>query len=214
MSAPVPIPLPSRATPVALQPSSFSRREWLFRLVVVVALCGSVVLAWWSLKFRLLPLQKQSRELGLAVSRLSSEVDDMERQWSKAQQEETARRLTQAHAQLFGNQAALEAWLTHLKEQAAPLQLDTRTELGKSIPKLTGAQEIAVIPTTVAINIQPAPGDPNKDSPYERVLRLAQALTASQKRADLAELTVTGGTNSISSAELVFHLWAGAGGTP
>jgi hypothetical protein len=56
--------------------------------------------------------------------------------------------------------------------------------------------------------------DPGKESAYQRVLRLAQRLTATQKRADLAELTVFGGTNSISSAVMVFDLWAGEGGAP
>lgn len=214
MSARIPVMVQPKAPPVPLQPKSFSRREWIFRLVIATALCGAVALAWWTLRIRLLPLQQQSRELSVAVSHLSTEVDDLERQWSKTKQEQTARRLAEAHTRLFGNQAALEAWLSQLKEQADPLLLDTRTALGQSIPKLTGEQEIAVIPTTISVDVRPALRDQakDKDSAYQRVLRLAQRLTAPQKRADLAELTVVGGTNAISSAVLVFHLWAGEGG--
>ncbi len=214
MSAPIPVVVAPKSAPVPLQPTSFSRREWIFRLVTATVLCAAVGLAWWTLKIRLLPLQKQSRELSVAVSRLSTEVDDLERQWSKARQEETARRLSQAHTQLFGTQAALEAWLSQLKEQADPLLLDTKAALGQSIPKLTGEQEIAVIPTTISVDVHPAVNDQGREPAFQRVLRLVQTLTAPKKRADLAELTVVGGTNSISSAVLVFHLWAGEGGTP
>ena len=41
------------------------------------------------------------------------------------------------------------------------------------------------------------------------MLSFAQRLAAHGKRADLAELTVTGGVGSINRALLVFNLWAG-----
>jgi hypothetical protein len=209
---PIPVSTPAKVSAMPLQPQSFSRREWIFRLVILTVLCGAIGLAWWTFKVRLLPLQQQSRELTASVSRLSTEVDQLERQWPQPKQEEVARRLAQAHTQLFGNQAALEAWLSQLKAQAEPLCLDTKAVLGQSIPKLTGEEELAVIPTTVSVNVRTALNDPAKESAYQRLLRLTQRLSIPQKRSDLAALTVIGGTNSVSNAQLVFHLWAGQGG--
>ena len=57
--------------------------------------------------------------------------------------------------------------------------------------------------------MRPAPGDARGKSPYERVLAFGQQLAAHGKRADLAELNVAGGADSISRAVLVLNLWSG-----
>jgi cell division protein FtsB len=214
MTSPIPVSLPVKLLPKSLQARPFRRREWLFRLVIVVLLVASIALVWWSLKFRLLPAQKQSRELSTSVTRLSTEVDDLERQWSKARQDEINRRLKQAHAQLFSDQDAVESWLSNIKTQSDPLLLDAKAALGKSIPKTTNGQEVAIIPAIISVSVAPIFGVPDKESPYQRILRFSERLAAVQKRADLIELTVLGGTNSVSSAALVFHLWAGEGNPP
>jgi hypothetical protein len=214
MSVPTPVPASPKARPTPARLPSSRRRDWIFRLVIVTALCAAGALAGWSFKCRLLPLQQQSRELTVAVSRLSTEVDALERQWPPVQQQEVSNRLAQAHAQLFGDQRALEVWLSQLKAQADLLHLETKTALGQSIPKLRGEEEVAVIPATISVEVHPALNDPAKASAYERVLRLTQRLTAPARRADLIELSAVAGTNSISSAGLVFHLWAGEGGKP
>lgn len=214
MTSPIPIPVPLKLPPKPLQARRFSGRDWVFRLVVVLLLVGSIALAWWSLKFRLLPAQKQSRELSVSVTRLSTEVDDLERQWSKVKQDEVTRRLNQAHAQLFDNQDAVQSWLFNIKAQSDPLLLDAKASLGKSLPKTTNGQEIAIIPATVSVSVVPIFGVQDKESPYQRILRFSEGLATLQKRADLIDLTVLGGTNSVNSAGLVFHLWAGEGNPP
>lgn len=211
MSAPAPRTVTARPLSLPREARSAGRSDWMFRGVIVVALCASAALAWWSLKVRLLPLQKQSRELAMSVSHLSITVDELERQWPEAKQEEVARRLAQAHHQLFRNQAALETWLSRADAQAAPLLLETKTALGQSVSKVSGEEEVAIIPTTISVEVQPRRNNPLKGSAYERVLRLTQGLMDSKQRADLAELSVDGGTNSIAHAKLVFHLWAGEG---
>ena len=214
MTSPIPIPVPLKLPPKPLQARPFRSREWVFRLVIVLLLVGSVALAWWSLKFRLLPAQKQSRELSVSVTRLSTEVDDLERQWSKVKQDQVARRLNQAHAQLFDTQDAVENWLFNIKAQSDPLLLDAKASLGKSIPKTTNGQDVAIIPATVSVSVAPIFGVQDRESPYQRILRFSERLATLQKRADLIDLTVAGGTNSVSSASLVFHLWAGEGNPP
>ena len=104
--------------------------------------------------------------------------------------------------------------LANLKEQVSPLALDAKADFGRTIPQATNEADLVIIPTTIAVDVQPAAGSQGYESPYQRVLRLCQRLSAQQKRADLAELRVTGGTGSVSSAMMVFHLWAGEEGEP
>lgn len=199
------IPEPRRV--VSAQPRKFNRRETLFRVVVVVALIASLTLAWWALTQNLVPLQKRSRELTTALSHLSAEVDTLDRKWAPADAEQIRKQYQESHSQLFADEAALTAWLNHLAEQAEPLALEVKVDFGKSNPQTSPDEKLAVIPTTVSLEVHPTPG--GAESPYQRLLLLGQQLAAEGKRADLAELDVFGGPSSITRAVLVFNLWAG-----
>ena len=181
--------------------------EALFRLIVVVVLLGSMALAWWAFAVRLVPLEKRTRDLTSAVSRLSAEVDGLERRWSKEEAEEVRARYRELHTQLFADTAALQAWMTRLEEMAAPLSLQATVEFGTTAPQLTNDYKVAVIPANVSLEVRPVLNA--TESPYQRLLRLGQKLASEGKRSDLAEMTITGGPMSITKAELVFNLWAG-----
>ena len=211
MSATVPPPLPPPRRVAPPPPAKVNSRELLFRLVVVVVLIASLVLTWWTLAYGVAPVQRHSRELTSDLSRLSAEVDTLDRKWSPADVEQIRKQYTAARATLFGDAAALTAWLNGLETRASPLALDVKVDFGKSVRQETADEKLAVIPTAVSLDVRPHP-DPNA-SPYQRVLFLSWLLALEEgKRADLAELTVTGGANSISRAVLVFNLWAGAEG--
>jgi len=196
----------------ALQANPVKPRDWLFRLAIVVSLLGSLGLTWWSFRVRLAPLQAQARELSIKVGRLSGEVDELERTWAKARADEISNRLFQAHSQLFVNQASLENWLANLQVQAEPLALEAKASLGKTIPQKVVGEELAIIPTSIAVDVHPTASADVAGSPYRRVLQLSQQLAAETKRADLAELRVEGGANSVARAMLTFELWAGTAG--
>ena len=66
----------------------------------------------------------------------------------------------------------------------------------------------------LSVEVQPLPAAQIAASPYQRILLLSQRLSTQEKRADLTELTVTGGTNSINHAVFGLHLWAAEGKTP
>ncbi len=187
--------------------------DWPFRLVIVALLAGSAALAWWSL-WRLEPLQRQSRELNSTIARLSVQIEELERKWSRGQVEEVGDRFKQAHAQLFSDQPALENWMNGLKEQSESLALEAKTTFGKTIPVNSADQELAMIPTTVSVNVIPLRKTGQSAWPYRRLVQLSQGLARQDKRADLVEMTVLGGTNSVAGAVLVFNLWAGAEGRP
>jgi hypothetical protein len=183
------------------------RGEAVFRVVIILVLLASLALAWWAFAVKFVPLQKQSRDLTMAVSRLSTEVDALERKWTKEEAAEIRARYKELHTQLFADTAALQAWLSRLEEMAAPLSLQATVEFGNTVPQLTNDYKVAFIPANVSLEVRPVLN--STESPYQRLLRLGQKLAVEGKRSDLAELTVSGGPMSITKAQLVFNLWAG-----
>jgi hypothetical protein len=182
--------------------------EALFRVVIVLVMLVSVAVAYWSFFHRLQPLQKQARSVVTKASGLSAQLDEMERRWTPEQVEDIRARYREVYQQLFNDQAALEQWLGQIQTQAAPLALDINVSFGPGRPQEGFAEQLAVIPTSISLEVQPALGAKGK-TPYERVLQFGQQLAGHGKRADLAELNVTGGTGSIGHALLVFNLWVG-----
>jgi hypothetical protein len=208
MSAPLHAPLPIKLVPATVPPHHFEGYEWHFRGFVVLLLAVSVTLGWWSLK-RLIPLQRKCAELNATVSRVSREVDELQRRWSEEDAVRIRQMFTQAHAQLFVDQAALDGWLASLKNQVIPLGLDLKTDFGKSVPQRS-SNDLAIIPTTVSVEVRPPSGNEKTESAYQRILRLSHRLSTQPKRADLAELKVSAaGDSSINSAVMVLNLWAG-----
>lgn len=203
-------PLPQSRRP----PRSATRREWLFRLVVLVAVLGSVAVILWSLFFLLFPRLKQSRDLSLAVAGLSAEVDGLEQEWAEAQAAHVRNRRRQVDFELFGGRAALESWLEHLKEAGEPLGLGVQGDFGPVSTKLAGSRMLTIVPVLVRVEVQSAGPEASAASPYQRILQLSQRLTDGETRADLTELTVIGGTNSISRAVLDLNCWAEEGAKP
>jgi hypothetical protein len=183
------------------------RSEAVFRAIVVIIIVGSLALAWWAFAVRFVPLQKRARDLTSSVSRLSTELDALERRWTKEESAEVRARYQELHTQLFSDTAALQAWLTRLEEMAIPLALQPSVSFGDPRPQLTNDFKVGVIPANVSLEVRPLLNA--TESPYQRVLRLGQKLATEGKRSDLAELTVSGGPVSITQAQLVFNLWAG-----
>src|SRR5260221_3970724 len=109
--------------PMASRPNVPARKltHWdlLFRFVTVVLITGSIAFAWWTYSKRLIPLQKQSRGLSADVSRLSAEVDTMERKWPPVQREQIRTDYQEVHNQLFDDEAELGRWLVRLQEEAS-----------------------------------------------------------------------------------------------
>jgi hypothetical protein len=183
--------------------------EALFRVVIVLVVLVSIAVAYWSFFERLVPLQQKSREMVTKVSKMSEQMDQAARRWSPDQIKETRARYREVYSQLFADPAALQEWLRQIRAEAAPLALDLNVSLGQSMAQGGFTNNLAIVPAAISLEVLPAPGDAKGKSPYERVLAFGQQLAAHGKRADLAELTVTGGAGSISRAVLVFNLWAG-----
>ena len=164
----------------------------------------------WIFFSKLTPLQKQSLDLSMQVARLSSEVDEMDRKWDENEIAQLTNNFSHINSRLFADEAALRSWLTSLREQLVPLALEANADFGTAIVlDSTNHQDLALIPATVSVAV--APGVPAIQSPYQRLLRLSHHLTSQERRVDLMELNVNGGTGaaSIQQATLVLNLWAG-----
>ncbi len=207
MSLVKPPSLSGRSTIAVAQPRKISRWELAFRVAIIAVLVISMGMAWWTLTRQLVPLQQQSRALALTVSHLSDQVEALQRKLSGDNVEKVRNQYKELRTQLFADEEALDSWMRRLDEAAGPLVLDLKIDLGKSTAQVTNDVKIAVIPASVSVEVHPMPGA--TESPYQRLLRFGQQLAPEGKRADLAELSVIGGTNSITRALLVFNLWAG-----
>jgi hypothetical protein len=193
--------------PLPVAPKSLSNLELLFRIGIAVLLLCCIALVWWTFTQRLVPLQKQSRALTADVTKLTTQVEALERKWSKQDIDKIRADYRDAHQKLFADEAALRTWLDHLEELAVPLNLEVKVDIGKPVPNTNTVEKIAVIPTSVFLDIHPAAA--GSETPYQRILRFGQQLAAEGKRADLAELDASGGPESIGHALFIFNLWAG-----
>jgi hypothetical protein len=187
------------------------RRHWdtVFRVVIALVILVSVPVAYWSFFEWMLPLQRQAQGMVSKVAKMSEQTDQAERRWTPEQVRQIHAQYQEVYHGLFADQAALDGWLRQVKSEAGPLALELNVALGQSTPHEVFTNELEIVPASISIEVGPAPGQSNVKSPYERVLGFTRQLAKYGKRADLAELTVTGGVGSVSRAVLVFNLWAG-----
>jgi hypothetical protein len=207
MSNGEPVRAPQAPPPVATPPPDTGSRDQLFRAITFLVVLGSVVVILWSFFGLLLPRVKQSRELSSTVARLSTEVDDLERQWTTAQIAQVTNQFSQVDSVLFQGRTDVEAWLANLKELAASMGLEMATSYSQPSLQTVGGRTLTVLPATVTLEIQRAAPDTAAASPYKRILQLGQHLSGEKKRVDLKELNLDGGTNSVSRVVLVLNHW-------
>src|SRR5882672_9342746 len=110
---PNPAPQAPPPVPMAVRLGLRSPREVMFRIVILAVILISVGLAWWSFAKVLPPLQYKIRELSATVSRLGTEVDEMDRQCPKAAADQVTNNYQRVRAQLFSNEAAFANWLAN-----------------------------------------------------------------------------------------------------
>jgi len=206
-----PAAVPAKPVVISHPGGGRKKMELLFRVATIGLLILSIVVAWWSFTQVLAPRQKAARELGLKLSKLSAEVDEMERQAATTDPAELAAKFRQVDAALFSGPASLESWWSGVREASLPLGLDVKVDFGKVSTRPTSQDKISVIPVTLVVDVMPL-GSGSFDSAYHRILKLTDQLVTSQRRCDLNRVTIVGGTNSITQAVLSVDLWAAEGG--
>jgi len=186
-----------------------NRPELLFRVGVILLLATSVGLLWWSYSRVLVPRLNESRDYNANVIRLSLEVENLDRRWLKADIDRIDKNFELAKPQLFADQPTLEAWLADFQEKLAPARLDIKTELGKTMSPPGADRKLFVISGVIIIDLQSLPAATGTPSRYQQLLRLAHRITNQEKHANLTELTVDSGANSIGHAVMAFNFLAG-----
>lgn len=185
----------------------------LFRIGVILVILVSIGVAYWSFFRHLQPLQLEARATLTRVSQKSARTDEMERRWTREQAKQIRERYREVCGRLFAGQEALEAWLRQVQADATPLALDINVGFGQNAIQDLFTNMASVAPASLSLEVVPREvkaGDPLENTtPYQRILEFSQRLAAHGKRADLAELQVTGGVGSVQRAILVFNLWVG-----
>ena len=209
VATPEELPQPRHVVAPPRKKPRTSHWEAVFRVMIVLVILVSVAVAYWSFFQRLQPLQRKARSMLTTVSATSARLDQMERRWPPDQIREMRAQYREVYTLLFADSAALEEWLGEIQAQAAPLALELDVDFGQAVPQGGFTTNLSTIPVSISLEVLPSPGETLGKSPYERVLVFGQQLAAQGKRADLAELNVTGGEGSVSHALMVFNLWAG-----
>ena len=186
----------------------FDHKQILLRGLVVLLNLGSLVFLWWSLQYRLLPLQKQTRQLSATVGRLASDVSQMEVLWTKPVAQEIRSKYDEVQSRVFKDRAAMEAWLAALPQQITPLALDVEMSLSNAVPPAVSNALEGFSSTRAVVTVRPSPEIEAIASPFQRILRFSQILVGDDRRADLVGLSVAGGSNSVSRAVFELDLWA------
>ena len=204
MSAPGPDNRPLPAT----KAGGFNYRNLLSRAIIFGLLLAAVSLLWWSYYRVFVPHLRESRQLNATVASLAAEVDDLDRQYSKAAIEEINQKFVLVQPRIFAGPVELAAWLADFKGQVTPLGLDIKTDFADTNAPAGAVTNVQVIPVTVSISFPPLASSVESLSPYQRLLQFTQRITTGEKSAELAEMTVEGGTNSITRAVLGVNFWA------
>lgn len=186
---------------------------WLLRIMTGLPLVGSVLLVFWCYQ-RLTPVQRQVRDLTTQISRISAEIGQMQGHLTPGELARLAADYQRAQGLLFSSPDALKDWFEKLRVQMIPLALDASADIGRAVVTNSSNFTVAVVPATVALTIQPSTAVEGVRSPYERVLRFLDQINRQDKRVDIVELQVTGGSNSVSQAVATLRLWAGEGVKP
>ncbi len=206
-AAPPPVPKSAETVRAALSEAKRARhRDRLFRVLTAAGILLSVVLALWSLFSIWFPLQTRLGDLTTQASRLSSENDALNSKWSKEKVARLRADYSAVHSSLFVSPAAFNSWLANLRSDCQDLKLGFKVSLERPAAMTNAPPDFALIPAKISLDFsRPNATD---DSPYQRLMKLNQAFTGQGKRADLTQMSVEGGPNSVKHADLVFQLWA------
>lgn len=194
---------PPSAMPIKRHPVAdrLTASELLFRIVVVLLLAGSLLLAWWSFSFVLAKPLKESRRLNTEVTKVSREVDEMERNWNAEQVEEVDRKFSKALTMFLREDVT--SWARNLDDQAYKLNL--LLDDGGA-PTFEAVTNLGIGKVNIRLEVLPD-READVETSYQRLLRLCQYLTTVDTRCDMPELTVVGGSNSVSRASMTLNLW-------
>ena len=195
---------PLKNLALTLPPEVF--RDLKVRLVLLLIFGAAAALVVWSIGYRLPDSDKKLQAQNTKIAQLESEIEQVERRWNPQEAEQIAGRLKLSQEQLFAGQDEVGRWQTELKRQADQLAVTVNAGTTKTQNCPLPGKRFSILSTKV--DVRPAAPGVRTNSPYLRLLSLAQNLSAQNKRVDLMELKAIGSSNSVSEAHLDLQLWS------
>ncbi len=175
------------------------------RLLLVPPMIGAVVLIWWSVK-RLAPVQQEIAKITASISRLNSEIENMESDLREAGGEQGIEDcFRQAEEQLLPGRPGIEAWSKEMEQAALVHGLEMSISFGKPESRSVTNYLTTLVPADLVL--RPRADLPDDRSAYQRVLDLAETVVNTGHRIDLVQLEARGASNSVGYARMTLHLW-------
>ncbi len=182
-------------------------RRMALRVAVVLLLAGCFLLAWWSWH-RVQPVNQRLRAATTTYSHLADEAQAIELRWDSVEAGRVEADFKQANEVLFATREEFSDWRAEVDRLTRDRSLECSTRFGEALPRTSGAHRFSVLPATLELR----PVGPRSTNaalgPYGRLVAFTHAMKSAGKRVDLVEVTVTGKSNSVEQARVLYHLWA------
>ncbi len=190
-------PVPS-ASPFALHP-------WVLRLLLMVPTVTAIALVWHATT-RLTHVQREMADLETQNGRLYRDIENVEREWMTGDIEAVRTRHAEVMTGMRGGTELVRLWLQQANERASQLSLEIVPRFDAPMVRTIGSTTVTLVPAT--LDVRPAIGQDADARPvYQRLLDLCLQLSTQTNRADLMQISVQTGSNSVSRATVSFSLW-------
>jgi len=180
-------------------------RRIVQRILLLLPLGAAFGLVAWSLH-RLQPVLRATSAATDRVTRVSTQIDDLERARARAEEEEVSLRFQKAMADYATGEGSVREWLMDLRERAAPLAFALNAEIGEVVARDVGGQSLSLIP--VRIELEPVEGFSPSRGAYQRLIEFCRYMAGHRLRVDVVDMTVAGSAGSVGRAVLTVHIWA------
>jgi hypothetical protein len=178
-------------------------RALLTRAILLTVFAGSVVLVWWSVN-RLAPADRKLEVQNTKIASLEKEIEHLEQKPNPLEAEKTANEYKQAQELLFQGPDEAIGW-EELRRQASRFTVKVEAQIGKTQACVLSRRQFRIVSANLEFQLNP--DNLSTNSPYRSLLEVAQRLTSQKRRVDLVELSVSGNSNSVSTARMGLELW-------
>lgn len=180
-------------------------RRIVQRVLLLLPIGAAFGLVAWSLH-RLQPVMKATSAATDRVTRVASQIDDLERARVRAEQENITQRFQKAMADYATGEESVREWLMDLRERATPLAFALNADIGEVVERDIEGQSLTLIP--VRIELEPIEGFNPVRGTYQRLIEFCRFMAGHRLRVDVVDMTVAGSDGAVGRAVLMVHLWA------
>lgn len=186
-------------------PSPFALHPWVLRFLLMAPTVAAIVLVWHATA-RLNHVQREMADLETQNGRLYRDIENVEREWMTGDIEAVKTRHDEVMTRMRGGAELVRLWLQQANERASQLSLEIVPRFESPMVRTIGSTTVTLVPAT--LDVRPAAGQDADVRPvYQRLLDLCLQLSTQTNRADLMQLSVQTGSNSVSRATVSFSLW-------